>query len=108
RDDDEQRSGEQQLAGRIDAHHEVERGDRDQRDRCASEPGLQRAHYFAWIRLAAASSASFGGWRPSITLPSADTIADQKRPISGLFGIGAPSCAEAIVAWIFGSFLSSA
>ena len=33
-------------------------------------------------------------------LPSAETIDDQKRPISGLFGIGAPSWAEAIVAWL--------
>src|SRR5437016_758315 len=42
-------------------------------------PGFRRGDelYLAWMRFAAASSASFGDWRPSITLPSADTIADQ-------------------------------
>ena len=37
----------------------------------------------------------------------ADCIDDQKRPISGLLGIGAPSWALAIVATMFGSDLSS-
>src|SRR6185369_4211776 len=64
--------------------------------------------YLAVIRLAAASSASFGCWRPSVMFFSADSIDDQKRPISGLLGIGAPSCALAIVAWMFGLLLSSA
>ena len=41
------------------------------------------------MRLAAPSSASFGDWRPSVMFCSADCIDDQKRPISGLFGIGA-------------------
>ena|SRR5450830_41531 len=39
---------------------------------------------------------------------SADCIDDQKRPISGLFGIGRPACALSIVAWMFGLAFNSA
>ncbi len=40
--------------------------------------------------------------------PSAASMAGKKRPISGMFGIGTPARALAIVAAIFGSALSSA
>jgi hypothetical protein len=39
---------------------------------------------------------------------SAASIAGKKRPISGMFGMGSPARALAMVAAIFGSALSSA
>ena len=59
------------------------------------------------MRLAAASRPSFVPWRPWEIFSSADFIDDQKRPISGLFGIGRPACALSMEAWMFTSLLSS-
>src|SRR5664279_5033224 len=61
-----------------------------------------RTIYFR-IRLAAASKASLGVWRPSVMLFRADTMAAQKRPICGLLGMTTPSLAEAMETWMKGS-----
>ncbi len=59
--------------------------------------------YGALMRCAAPSSASFGFCRPWVMLPSADSIADQNRLISGRLGISMPVLMFAIVATINGS-----
>src|SRR5512139_1171529 len=60
------------------------------------------------MRAAAASSASLGDWRPLVMFSSAEAIDDQKRPISGMLGIGSPRRAFSIVALMLGLLDSSA
>src|SRR5262245_28642257 len=59
------------------------------------------------MRAAAASSDSFGDWRPLVMFSSAEAIDDQKRPIAGMLGIGSPRLAFSIVALMFGFSASS-
>jgi hypothetical protein len=59
--------------------------------------------YFALMRCAAPSSASLGFCRPWVMFSSAEAIADQNRPISGLPGMIRPVLILCIVAAISGS-----
>ena len=112
----EQAGGQQWLPGGVGAEHGPQHGQAGQGRQAQVQWAWHRAwacawcgcHHFTSMRAAAPSSASFGVWRPWVMASSAASSAGQKRPVSGMLGMGSPARTLAMVAAMRGSAASSA